>query len=94
MNPNNINFGRLGNTGKERMKMSSFFANASYSYEDRYILTGAIRYDGSDIIGNRNQFTPLWNVASRWICSGRIYGVFTLGEISCHYVVVLVTPEV
>lgn len=46
--------------------MSSFFANASYSYEDRYILTGAIRYDGSDIIGNRNQFTPLWNVALRW----------------------------
>ena len=66
VNPNNINFGRLGNTGKERMKMSSFFANASYSYEDRYILTGAIRYDGSDIIGNRNQFTPLWNVALRW----------------------------
>ena len=63
---NNINFDLLGNTGKERMKMSSFFANASYSYEDRYILTGAIRYDGSDIIGNRNQFTPLWNVALRW----------------------------
>ena len=46
--------------------MSSFFANASYSYLDKYILTGALRYDGSDIIGNDNQFTPLWNVGLRW----------------------------
>lgn len=56
----------LGNTGKSVIKMSSFFANASYSYMDRYIATGAIRYDGSDVIGNRNQFTPLWNVGLRW----------------------------
>lgn len=61
-----INFAALGNTGKNVSKLSSFFANASYSFMDRYILTGAIRYDGSDIIGNDNQFTPLWNVGLRW----------------------------
>lgn len=61
-----ISFSALGNTGKSVSKLSSFFANASYSFMDRYILTGAIRYDGSDIIGNENQFTPLWNVGLRW----------------------------
>ena len=61
-----INFAALGGTGKTVEKLSSFFANASYSYMDRYVLTGAIRYDGSDIIGNDNQFTPLWNVGARW----------------------------
>ena len=61
-----INFAALGGTGKAIDKLSSFFANASYSYMDKYVLTGAIRYDGSDIIGNDNQFTPLWNVGARW----------------------------
>ena len=61
-----INYSALGGTGKSVSKMSSFFANASYSYLDKYILTGALRYDGSDIIGNDNQFTPLWNVGLRW----------------------------
>lgn len=49
-----INYSALGGTGKSVSKMSSFFANASYSYLDKYILTGALRYDGSDIIGNDN----------------------------------------
>lgn len=61
-----INFSLLGNTGKSVSKLSSFFLNGSYSYMDRYVISGAIRYDGSDIIGNDNQFTPLWNVAGRW----------------------------
>lgn len=66
VNGENVNYAALGGTGKEVSKLSSFFANASYSYMDRYILSGAIRYDGSDIIGNDNQFTPLWNVGARW----------------------------
>lgn len=66
VNGENINYTSLGGTGKSVSKLSSFFANASYSYMDRYIITGAIRYDGSDIIGNNNQFTPLWNVGVRW----------------------------
>lgn len=61
-----IKFNTLGGTGKTERKLTSFFGNASYSYMDKYILTGAVRYDGSDIIGNKNQFTPLWNVGARW----------------------------
>lgn len=57
---------RLGTTGKYQSKLSSFFLNGTYSYADRYILSGSVRYDGSDIIGNQNQFTPLWNVSGKW----------------------------
>ena len=59
-------FSWLGGTGKYESKMSSFFANATYSYADRYVVNASARYDGSDIIGNQNQFTPLWNVSGRW----------------------------
>lgn len=57
---------RLGSTGKYESKMSSFFLNGSYSFDDRYVMSGSIRYDGSDIIGNKNQFTPLWNLSAKW----------------------------
>lgn len=56
----------FGGTGRYETKLSSFFLNMSYSYDDRYVVGGAIRYDGSDIIGNDNQFTPLWNISGRW----------------------------
>lgn len=62
----NINFAALGNTGRFQSKLSSFFLNATYSFKDRYIASSSIRYDGSDIIGNKNQFTPLWNVSGKW----------------------------
>lgn len=61
-----ISWSRLGNTGRFESKLSSFFLNGSYSYKDRYVLSGSVRYDGSNIIGNNNQFTPLWNVSGKW----------------------------
>lgn len=57
---------RLGSTGRYESKLSSFFLNGSYSYDDRYVVGGSVRYDGSDIIGNKNQFTPLWNLSAKW----------------------------
>ncbi|WP_421920214.1 SusC/RagA family TonB-linked outer membrane protein [Marinifilum sp.] len=64
--PEDLNVNRLGGTGEYTEKISSFFAIGSYSFMDRYVFNGSIRYDGSDIIGNDNQFTPLWNVGFRW----------------------------
>lgn len=61
-----LNLARLGGTGEYENKLSSFFANASYSYQDKYVVSGSLRYDGSTIIGSDNQFTPLWNVSGRW----------------------------
>ena len=63
---NTFPFDDLGGTAKYQSKMSSFFANGTYSFADRYVLNASARYDGADIIGNQNQFTPLWNVSARW----------------------------
>ncbi|MGQ1785535.1 SusC/RagA family TonB-linked outer membrane protein [Saccharicrinis sp. GN24d3] len=61
-----LSLAALGGTGEYENKLSSFFANGTYSYNDRYVVSGSIRYDGSTIIGSDNQFTPLWNVSGRW----------------------------
>ncbi|MGQ2119033.1 SusC/RagA family TonB-linked outer membrane protein [Ornithobacterium rhinotracheale] len=61
-----IPFSSLGNTGRFESKLVSFFFNGTYSYMDKYVLSGSVRYDGSDVIGNNNQFTPLWNVSGKW----------------------------
>ncbi len=60
------NFPMLGNTGISQTRAASFFMTASYSYKDIYVLNGSIRYDGVDIIGNKNNFTPLWNISGKW----------------------------
>ncbi len=60
------NFEMLGNTGISETRSASFFMNASYSYKDIYVLNGSVRYDGVDIIGNENNFTPLWNISGKW----------------------------
>ena len=63
---NRVPWNMLGGTRKDETRMSSFFLNGSYSYADRYVLSGSVRFDGSNIIGNQNQFTPLWNASARW----------------------------
>lgn len=66
VNLQTIPLSRLGSTGRYEDKLASLFFNATYSYRDRYAISSSLRYDGSDVIGNENQFTPLWNVSGRW----------------------------
>lgn len=44
----------------------SFFTSASYTFKDRYVLSGSVRLDGSDIIGEANRFSPLWNASFKY----------------------------
>ena len=53
----------LMSTSEEQDRSVSFFLTGSYSYKDRYVLSGSYRWDGVDIIGKDNRFTPLWNVS-------------------------------
>lgn len=62
----NYQFGLLGGSARDISKNSSFFANGSYSYGEKYIVGASVRYDGVDIVGNQNQFSPLWNASLRW----------------------------
>lgn len=46
----------------------SFYANASYTFDDRYALTGSIRIDQSNLFGTdpRYQYRPLWSMGGSW----------------------------
>lgn len=46
----------------------SVYGNASYVYNNRYILTGSLRRDGSNMFGvkTNDKWKPLWSVGTAW----------------------------
>jgi len=65
---------RLTNTTIEKTSTSTrnttramgFSAAASTDYKDRYVLEGAIRYDGSSRFGSGNRWAPFGRVSAVW----------------------------
>lgn len=49
-------------------RSAAFFANGTYSFDNRYVLNGTIRYEGSNAMGRSRtaRWTPTWNVAGAW----------------------------
>ena len=62
----NLNLARLGGTGTRENRSASFIGSLVYSYNNRYVFNGNVRYDGVDIIGSENQFSPLWSAGVKW----------------------------
>ena len=56
----------LGSTYFHEDRAVSFIGSAVYSYDNRYVFNGNWRWDGVDIIGSQNQFTPLWSAGLKW----------------------------
>lgn len=46
----------------------SFFANAAYTYDDKYMLSGSIRWDRSNLWGTSSKYQkkPIWSVGAGW----------------------------
>jgi len=46
----------------------SMYANANYSFKNKYILTGSARIDQSNFFGTdpKYRFKPFWSVAAKW----------------------------
>lgn len=46
----------------------SYYGNGSYSYLNKYFITGSVRFDDINILGvdRRNRATPLWSGGLRW----------------------------
>jgi TonB-linked SusC/RagA family outer membrane protein len=63
---NRINLRALGGTGYSESKYASLISSASYSYDNRFVFNGSFRSDGVSILGNDNQFTPLWSAGVQW----------------------------
>ncbi|HEU5168818.1 MAG TPA: SusC/RagA family TonB-linked outer membrane protein, partial [Chitinophagaceae bacterium] len=63
---NRLNLRALGGSGYSESKYASLISSASYSYDNRYVFNGSFRSDGVSILGNDNQFTPLWSAGVQW----------------------------
>ena len=57
---------KLYTTSDGQDRSLSYIGTMRYSYNDRYVLNLNFRADGADVIGNKNQFTPLWSVGGRY----------------------------
>lgn len=46
----------------------SFYSNASYTFDDRYVVSGSIRWDRSNLWGTNSKYQnkPLWSVGGSW----------------------------
>lgn len=60
----------LFNTRRTRFtdRYLSYYGNLSYTYKERYILSGSARWDGSNLFGvkSNQKGTPLWSIGGSW----------------------------
>jgi TonB-dependent starch-binding outer membrane protein SusC len=63
---NRLNLRALGGSGFTEDKYASFISSGSYSYDNRFVFNGSFRSDGVSILGNENQFAPLWSAGVQW----------------------------
>ena len=59
---------RLQSQGKRTTRFVSLFANAAYTFNSKYTLSGSIRRDASNLFGltTNNQWNPFWSVGGLW----------------------------
>lgn len=59
-------------------RVRSVFANASYVYDGKYVISGSARFDGSNYFGvkTNNRNVPLWSAGTLWhIDKENFYGI-------------------
>lgn len=59
----------------------SYFANAAYSFKERYLISGSMRKDGSNIFGAsiNDKWNPFWSAGLGWVISNEdFYAVSAL----------------
>ena len=61
-------------------RTAAFFGTATYSYKERYNLTGTYRYEGTNRLGRARsaRWLPTWNISGSWNADQEpwFYGVF------------------
>ena len=53
-------------TAEAQDRSASFFGAFTYTLLNKYVFNVNARFDGADIIGTDNRFTPLWSASFRW----------------------------
>ena len=64
-------FETLGTLSSYEDRFFSVYANAAYTYDDRYSVTGSFRTDASNYQSEsqRDKFSPFWSVGASWLLS-------------------------
>lgn len=59
----------------KNIRFASLFANAAYTYDSRYTLSGSIRRDGSNLFGlkTNDQWNPFWSAGAAWNISNESF---------------------
>ncbi len=57
------------------IRFASLFANAAYTYDNRYTVSGSIRRDGSNLFGlkTNDQWNPFWSAGAAWSISNESF---------------------
>lgn len=50
----------------DKTKQIGFFGNLNFNWDNRYILDGSIRIDGSSVFGRNSRWAPMWSVGIAW----------------------------
>ncbi|SDG50772.1 TonB-linked outer membrane protein, SusC/RagA family [Pedobacter terrae] len=52
----------------DTQRFVSFYSNVGYTYDEKYLLTGSIRWDRSNLWGtsSKYQHTPIWSMGAGW----------------------------
>ena len=64
-------FEELGSLSTQEDRYFSVYANAAYTYDDRYSVTASFRTDASNYQSEsqRDKFSPFWSVGASWLVS-------------------------
>lgn len=64
----NQNLGGAPSQLDKTRRYLSYYSNASYTYKQKYTLTGSVRYDDYNNFGVDRKFraTPLWSMGGKW----------------------------
>ena len=64
-------FEELGTLSTQEDRFFSVYANASYTYNDKYSVTASFRTDASNFQSEsqRDKFSPFWSVGASWLIS-------------------------
>lgn len=87
----NINRGGTNNFINE-WTLASFLSRISYNYKGKYLLTAAIRSDGSSRFGSNNRWGTFPSVSAGWVFSDEAFmqdqNVISFGKIRASYGVI------
>ena len=69
-----------------KSRTAAFFATATYSYKQRYNLTGTYRYEGTNRLGRARsaRWLPTWNISGSWNADQETWFAPTFKNVLTH----------